>query len=160
MTVEQRLAELGLFLPAPIRLPPGVDLSFPWARRHGDLVFLSGHGPLRPDGSLAEPLGKVGAQVSPEQGYEAAKLTALAMLASLKREVGDLGKVASWLRVFGMVNTAPGFTTYPPVIDGFTHLITELYGAERGSHARSAIGVAGLPFDLPVEIEAVVSVTR
>ena len=157
-TIEKRLAAAGLVLPAAIRLPPDLKLGFPWARRHGDRVILSGHGPLMPDGSLAPPFGKVGAEVTPEDAYQAAQLTGLAMLASLKALLGDLDRVASWLRVFGMVNTAPGFAGYPSAINGFSDLIVSLYGEDRGSHARSAIGVAGLPFDLPVEIEAEVAV--
>jgi enamine deaminase RidA (YjgF/YER057c/UK114 family) len=106
------------------------------------------------DGTLAEPLGKVGAAVSLEQAYAAAQSTALGMLASLRRELGDLDRVTAWLRVFGMVNAAPGFTQTPAVINGFSDLILDLYGPEAGSHARSAIGVAELPLGIPVEIEA------
>ena len=104
------------------------------------------------------PLGKVGAEVSLEQGYEAARLTALSMLGSLKRTLGDLDRVTAWLRVFGMVNSAPSFTRQPAVINGFSDLILELYGAEAGQHARSAVGMAELPFGLPVEIEAEVEI--
>ncbi|WP_222853458.1 RidA family protein [Fodinicola acaciae] len=153
MRIERKLAELGLSLPAPLR-PTGVELPFPWVRVHGDRAFVSGHGPLAADGSLARPLGKVGDQVSAEQAYDAARLVALAMLSSLKQTLGDLDRVSAWLRVFGMVNTAPGFVHTPPVINGFSDLIIELWGPEAGSHARSAVGVAALPFDIPVEIEA------
>jgi enamine deaminase RidA (YjgF/YER057c/UK114 family) len=156
--VEAKLARLGLQLPAPIKLPPGVVLSFPWVRVHGDRAFVSGHGPLAVDGSLADPLGKVGQELTLEQGNEAAKLTGLAILASLKAALGDLDRVAAWLRVFGMVNCGPGFNRMPLVINGFTDLIVSLYGAERGGHARSAVGMAGLPFDMPVEIEAEVAI--
>ena len=115
--------------------------------------------PLRsPDGSFAPPFGKVGAEVSPEQGYQAARLTALSILATLKRELGDLDRVTGWLRVFGMVNSAPGFKQQPFVINGFTDLIVELYGSQRGRHARSAVGMAELPFGIPVEIEAEVAI--
>jgi enamine deaminase RidA (YjgF/YER057c/UK114 family) len=152
--IESQLQRLGLELPAPILLPPNVKLSFPWVRISGSRAYISGHGPLNSDGSIAGPLGKVGKGLSLEEGYHAARLTALAMLASLKVALGDLDRVDSWLRVFGMVNTDPSFNSYPLVINGFSDLIAEVYGGERGSHARSAIGVAGLPFDLPVEIEA------
>ena len=91
--IEARLNALGLQLPAPIRLPPGVVLGFPWVRVHGDRAFLSGHGALAPDGSIAHPLGKVGHDLTLELGYHAARLTGLAMLASLKAELGDLDKV-------------------------------------------------------------------
>ncbi len=152
--VEAKLAALGLQLPAPIKLPAGVELSFPWIRIHGDRAITSGHGPLNLDGSLAQPLGRVGEDITMKQGCHAARLTALAMLASLKAELGDLDRIVAWLRVFGMVNTSKSFTNYPAVIDGFSDLIVELYGVERGKHARSAVGMAGLPFGIPVEIEA------
>jgi enamine deaminase RidA (YjgF/YER057c/UK114 family) len=154
VNIENRLNRLGLELPDPMRLPPGVTLSFPWVRAHANRVFVSGHGPLRRDGSLAEPLGKVGREVSAEEAYEAARRTGLAMLASLRRELGDLDRITAWLRVFGMVNAAPGFNRMPAVINGFSDLIVELWGPEAGSHGRSAVGLAELPFDIPVEIEA------
>jgi enamine deaminase RidA (YjgF/YER057c/UK114 family) len=155
--IEKRLAELGLVLPDRMQLPPGAHLPFPWVRVHGNRAFVSGHGPLNPDGSLAAPLGKVGDQVSPEQAYEAARLTGLAMLASLRRELGDLDRVSAWLRVFGMVNAAPGFVALPAVINGFSDLVLRVWGEPAGSHARSAVGLAELPFGLPVEIEAEVA---
>ena len=158
MLIERRLADLGLRLPDPIQLPPGVTLSFPWVRVHGNRVFVSGHGPLRTDGSLAGPLGKVGEQVTAEEAYDAARLTALAVLASLRRELGDLDRVTAWLRVFGMINTAPGFAGTPAVINGFSDLILQLWGPEAGAHARSAVGLAELPFGIPVEIEAEVAI--
>jgi len=159
MKVEEKLEELGLVLPGPIKTPPGLVLPFAWVRVRGERAYVSGHGALNSDGSLAEPLGKVGAEVSEEQAYEAARLTALSMLGSLKRELGDLDRVAAWLRVFGMVNSAPGFDRQPNVINGFSDLILELYGPEAGDHARSAVGLAELPLGLPVEIEAEVEVT-
>ena len=157
--IERKLAGLGLQLPAPIKLPPNVVLNFPWVRLHGNRAFISGHGALAPDGSLAEPLGKVGEDLTPEQGYQSARLTGLAILASLKAVLGDLDRVEAWLRVFGMVNAGKGFNRFPLVINGFSDLIAELYGPERGGHARSAVGMAGLPFDLPVEIEAEVAIS-
>lgn len=159
MKVEEKLEELGLVLPDPIKTPPGLVLPFAWVRVRGDRAYVSGHGALDSDGSLAGPLGKVGAEVSEEQAYEAARLTALSMLGSLKRELGDLNRVAAWLRVFGMVNSAPGFDRQPDVINGFSDLILDLYGPEAGDHARSAVGLAELPLGLPVEIEAEVEVT-
>ena len=111
-----------------------------------------------PDGTLAMPLGKVGRELTIEQGYAAARLTALAILGSLKRALGDLDRVVAWGRVFGMVNSAPGFNRQPSVINGFSDLILELYGPEAGAHARSAVGMAELPFDIPVEIEGEVEV--
>jgi YjgF/chorismate_mutase-like, putative endoribonuclease len=158
MRIEHRLAELGFALPEPMRLPSGLALPFPWVRLWPGRAFVSGHGPLQPDGSLIATLGKVGAEVSEEQAYVAARATALAVLASLQRALGDLDRVTGWLRVFGMINTAPGFTRTPAVINGFSDLILDLWGPEAGSHARSAIGVAELPFGIPVEIEAEVAV--
>ena len=154
MDVEARLEEFGLVLSESIKTPPGLVLPFSWVRVHGDRAYVSGHVPLNPDGSFAGPFGKVGAKVSEEQGYEAARLAALAVLGSLKRELGDLDRVGAWLRVFGMVNSAPGFDRQPNVINGFSDLILELYGPEIGDHARSAVGMAGLPLGVPVEVEA------
>ena len=157
-TVEARLQALGLALPEPTKIPPGMKLPFAWVRVQGNRAYVSGHGPLNPDGSIAQPIGKVGKDLSLEQAYQAARLTALAILSSLKRELGDLDRVVAWLRVFGMVNSAPGFNLQPQVINGFSDLILELYGPERGLHARSAVGMAELPFDTPVEIEAEVEI--
>ena len=158
MRIERRLAELGLELPPPMQLPPGLALPFPWVRVWPGRAFISGHGPLLADGSLSPILGKVGRDVTEEQAYDAARLTALAVLASLQRALGDLDRVTGWLRVFGMVNTASGFTRAPAVINGFSDLILDLWGPDAGQHARSAIGVAELPFSLPVEIEAEIAV--
>jgi enamine deaminase RidA (YjgF/YER057c/UK114 family) len=156
--IECRLKELGLTLPEPMKLPPGVTLPFPWVRIHGNRAFISGHGPQNADGSLAQPLGKVGQEVSLEQANAAARLVGLSILASLKRELGDLDRVAVWLKVLGMVNSAPGFNQQPAVINGFTDLIVKVYGPQRGLHARSAVGMAQLPFDIPVEIEGEVEI--
>lgn len=151
--IEQRLTELGLTLPAPLQLPPGVTLPFPWVRIVGARALISGHGPTNASGALAPPFGKVGSDVSVEQACASAGLTALAVLGSLKRELGDLDRIAAWLRIFGMVNSAPGFNKQPAVINGFTDLIIKVFGPEKGAHARSAIGMAELPFNMPVEIE-------
>ena len=153
-TVDLRLKSLGLVLPESLKLPPGVVLPFPWVHVIGSRALISGHGPTNADGSLAVPLGKVGREVSEEQAYEAARLTALAILGSLKRELGDLDRIAGWVRVFGMVNSAPGFNRQPAVINGFTDLIVDVFGPEKGAHARSAVGLAELPFNIPVEVEA------
>ena len=153
-TIEDRLLALGLVLPEPIRPPAGVLLPFHFVRLAGRRAFISGHGPQNADGSIAAPLGKLGRELSVEQGYAAARLTALSILGSLKRTLGELDRVAAWGRVFGMVNSAPGFNRQPSVINGFSDLILELFGPEAGAHARSAVGLAELPFDIPVEIEA------
>jgi enamine deaminase RidA (YjgF/YER057c/UK114 family) len=156
-TINDRLVALGLQLPQPLKLPPGVKLPFPWVRIVGSRALISGHGPTDAEGNLAQPLGKVGVEVSEEQAYVAARLTGLAILGSLKRELGSLDRIACWIRIFGMVNSAPGFTRQPAVINGFTDLIVEVFGAERGAHARSAVGLAELPFRIPVEIEGEVA---
>jgi len=157
-TIESRLAALGLQLPAPLQVPPGVKLPFQFVRVAGSRAYISGHGPQNTDGSIAQPLGKLGRELTVEQGYKAARLTALAILGNLERELGDLDRIRAWTRVFGMVNSAPGFNQQPLVINGFSDLILELFGPDRGAHARSAVGMAELPFDLPVEIEAVVEI--
>ena len=151
--VDQRLAELGLTLPPAYQAPPEARLPFQVVRIVRDRAFIAGHGPQHPDGSQAGPFGKVGADVTVEQAYQAAKLTALSMLGSLHRALGDLDRITAWGRVFGMVNCAPGFNRMPAVINGCSDLILELFGPEVGAHARSAVGMAGLPFDIPVEIE-------
>ena len=127
-------------------------MPFQFVRVIGSRAMISGHVPQRQDGSLAEPLGKLGRELSLEQGYVAARLTALSILGSLKRTLGDLDRVTAWSRVFG-VNSAAGFNQQPRVINGFSELILELFGPEVGAHSRSAIGVAELPFNVPVEIE-------
>jgi len=158
MKIEAKLEALGLVLPEPLKAPPGMRLPFAPVRIRGNRAYISGHGPQTPDGSVAGPLGKVGAEVSLEEAYQSARLTALSILGSLKRALGDLDRVTAWLRVFGMVNSAPGFTQQPAVINGFSDLILELYGAEAGQHARSAVGMAGLPLGMPVEIEAEIEI--
>ena len=158
MKIEAKLEALGLVLPEPLKAPPGMRLPFAFVRVHGNRAFISGHGPQNPDGSLAQPLGKVGSDLTVEEGYQAARLVALTILGSLKRTLGDLDRVTAWLRVFGMVNSAPGFTQQPSVINGFSDLILELYGPEAGQHARSAVGMAELPAGIPVEIEAEVEI--
>ena len=159
MQIESILEELGLVLPEPLKAPPGMRLPFASVRVRGNRAYIAGHGPQDLDGSLAKPLGKVGADLSLEEGYQAARLVALSILGSLKGTLGDLDRVTAWLRVFGMVNSAPGFTQQPSVINGFSDLILELYGMEAGQHARSAVGLAELPFGIPVEIEAEVEIS-
>lgn len=157
MQIEEQLANMGLQLPPPIKAPAGVKLPFAFVRVYAGQAYISGHGPQNEDGSLAGPFGKVGVDLSVEQGYEAAKLVGLSMLGSLKRELGDLDRISAWLRVHGMVNCGPDFSQQPAVINGFSDLILSLY-AERGAHARSAVGMAALPFNMAVEIEAMVAI--
>jgi len=151
--IEKKLQALGLVLPPPVKPPAGVVLPFQFVRLVGTRAYISGHGPQNPDGTIAAPFGKVGRDLTIEQGYAAARLTALSILGSLRRALGDLDRITHWSRVFGMVNSAAGFGMQPAVINGFSDLILELYGSEAGGHARSAVGMAELPFNIPVEIE-------
>ncbi|HEX6614356.1 MAG TPA: RidA family protein [Rhodanobacteraceae bacterium] len=156
--IETRLAELGLSLPPAVKPPTGIVLPFRFVRVLGNRALVSGHSPQAADGSVAGPFGKVGRDLTVEQGYQAAQLTALSMLGSLQRELGDLDRVKNWVRVFGMVNSAPGFIRQPAVINGCSDVILQLWGEEAGAHARSAVGMAELPFGIPVEIEAEVEI--
>jgi enamine deaminase RidA (YjgF/YER057c/UK114 family) len=154
--MEAKLNGLGLKLPEGLKVPSNVKTPPAWVLKRGDKVYLSGHGPQNTDGSVAGPFGKVGAEVSVEQGYEAAKLAGLSILGSLKRELGSLFLVTAWLQVRVMINSVPGFTKTTDVANGFSDLILTLYGPKIGMHARSAIGVQALPMGLPVIIEGLV----
>lgn len=158
--IESRLSALGLLLPAATQPPPGVVLPFEAVRIVGTRALISGHGPTHADGTIAGPLGKLGQELTVEQGYAAARLTGLAILGSLQRALGDLDRIAAWGRVFGMVSSAPGFIRQPSVINGFSDLILEVFGPDVGAHARSAVGMAELPFGIPVEIEGEVVLHR
>jgi YjgF/chorismate_mutase-like, putative endoribonuclease len=157
--IEDRLKELGLVLPPALQPPPGVVLPFQAVRIVGGRALIAGHGPQAPDGKVAQPLGKVGREVSLEQAVTAARLTGLSILGSLQRALGDLDRITAWSRVFGMVNSAPGFNSQPSVINGFSHLILEVFGPTVGAHSRSAVGMAELPFNIPVEIEGEVEIS-
>jgi len=152
--IEARLDALGIVLPPPLKVPAGVVLPFQFVRVSGARAWIAGHGPQAPDGSVAQPIGKVGRELTVDEGRAAARLVGISILASLKRALGDLDRVVAWTRVFGMVNSAPGFNRQPQVINGFSELILDLYGPDVGAHSRSAVGMAELPFDIPVEIEA------
>ena len=152
--VEQRIKDLGLVLPAPLQIPPGVNVPLAMIKVLGKRVLVSGHGPQEPDGSIAQPLGQVGSDLTAEQGAAAARKVALAMLGTIQREIGDLGRIDCWVKVFGMVNSAPGFTGQTAVVNGFSEQIIEIFGDECGLATRSAVGMAGLPFGIPVEVEA------
>ena len=156
--IAEKLDSLGLVLPESLKLPPGVTLPFPWVSVRGDRAFVSGHGPQELDGSVAGPFGQVGTDVSLEEAQELARKTALAMIGSLRRELGDLDRITGWCRIFGMVNSAPGFERQPDVINGFTEIIVAVFGPDIGRHTRSAVGMAGLPFRIAVEVEAEVLV--
>ena len=151
MSAETRLTELGIELPEPLP-PAGLYVG---AVRTGQLLFLSGAGPVRPDGSIVT--GKVGRDLDAEAGRAAARLTGLQLLATMRAELGSLDRVGRVVKILGMVNGAPGFNRTPQVIDGCSELFIEVFG-EAGRGARSAVGLAELPFDIAVEIEAVVEV--
>ncbi|QRR00574.1 RidA family protein [Dyadobacter sandarakinus] len=151
--VEKRLTELGVTLP---KLNPSKG-NLLRAVRVGNLVYLSGHGPDKPGGG--QILGKVGDNLTVEQGKEAARLCGIALLASLKEEIGDLNKVKRIVKVLGLVNATPTLTQQPQVINGFTDFMVEVFG-DAGKHARSAFGVASLPSGIAVEIEMIVEVAE
>ena len=151
MRIEARLAELGLTLPPRLTMP-GVKLPFDSVRVIGDRAVISGHGAQGPDGELIGPFGKVGDELTVEQGYAAARGVALSMLASLQRTLGDLDRIVAWVKLLGMVNCTPDFDRQPAVINGASDLILEVFG-DAGRHARSAVGVGALPWRIPVEIE-------
>jgi enamine deaminase RidA (YjgF/YER057c/UK114 family) len=151
MQVEKRLEELGLALPP----PPKPAANYVTAVRTGNLIFLAGHGPRQPDGTYLT--GKVGRELTIEQGYEAARLVALNLLSTLKATIGDLDRVRRVAKVLCMVNCDPDFGDQPRVANGCSDLFVQVFG-EKGRHARSAVGMGSLPFNIPVEIEAVVEV--
>jgi hypothetical protein len=159
MEIERRLGEMGLELPDPMRLPPGVRIPFAWVRVRGNRAFVSGHGALQGNGSPAGPFGKVPTAVSLEHAQESARLATLAVLSSLRASLGDLDRVTAWLMVNGYVNAEPGYAETTAVMNPSSDLIVGLYGAEAGSHARTAIGVATVPLNLPVVIAAEVEIS-
>jgi enamine deaminase RidA (YjgF/YER057c/UK114 family) len=151
---ESRLAELGLLLPEPPKMPEGVATAFSWVRLVGDRVMVSGHGPLNADGSPAGPFGQVPAEVTLEQATNSARLTALSILGSVRVAIGDLDRITAWVSVTGFVQAEPGYAKTTAVLNGFSQLILDVFGQEVGQHARTAIGVAALPLNLPVVIAA------
>jgi enamine deaminase RidA (YjgF/YER057c/UK114 family) len=152
--VDARLRELGIGLPEP---PPPVA-NYVRAVRAGNLVFLSGHGTR--EGGEYRYLGKLGRDLTTEEGYRAARLVMLNCLASLKEEIGDLDRVKRIVKLLGMVNSAPDFIQQPQVINGASDLLVAVFGPERGTHARSAVGMGSLPMGMSVEIEMIVEVER
>jgi hypothetical protein len=142
MEIKAKLEERGIVLPGMIKPYSGVQVRFAWVRVRGNRAYVSPHMALNAGGSVAVPCGKVGAEISLKQAREAARGAALAMLASLKHDLGDLVRVTAWLTVTGLINAAPGFTGNTEVLNGFSELILDLHGEEVGSHARVALGVA------------------
>ena len=151
MAIEAKLSQMGLKLPAAGR----PVANYVPAVRSGNLIFLSGHGPVLDDGSLIT--GKVGADLTLDEGYNAARQVALILLASLKSEIGDLDRVRRVVKLLGMVNCRPDFTDHPKVINGASDLLVELFG-DKGKHARSAVGMNALPMNIAVEIEMIVEI--
>ena len=151
-TVDEKIKQLGLELP-PVSKPIANYVKYV---RTGNLIFLAGHGPLKTDGTNIT--GKVGKELSIEQGYEAAKIAALSLIATLKDALGgDLSKVKRIVKVNGYVNCLPDFTDHPKVINGCSDLLVALFG-EKGKHARAAMGMVALPSNIAVEIEMIVEV--
>jgi enamine deaminase RidA (YjgF/YER057c/UK114 family) len=148
---EARLKALGITLPP----APAPVASYVPAVRTGNLVFLAGQGPL--SGGKPTITGKVGAEVTEEQGYKAARETILTSLAALRAEIGSLDRVRRVVKLVGWVNSAPGFTRQPWAINGASDLLVEIFG-DAGKHARSSVGANELPFNIPVEIEIIVEV--
>ncbi len=149
---EEKLAQLGVTLPD----SPSPIANYVPAVRTGNLLFLSGVGPAAgPDGKV--PAGKVGSDLTVEEGYEAARLVGINLLARLKAELGDLDRVTLVVKLLSMVNSSPDFTQPPAVANGCSDLLVEVFG-EKGRHARSAVGMAALPNNIPVEIEMIVEV--
>lgn len=149
-TAEDRLQALGLTLPAP--LPPGG--TYVPARRDGNLIYISGQGPRKPDGS--RHVGKVGADISIEEACDHARIAALALLSVAKLDAGSLERIR-FLKIFGMVNAAPNFGDHAKVINGCSDLLVAVLG-DNGRHARSAVGMGSLPGGMTVEIEAVIRI--
>lgn len=152
MGAEARLAELGIELPA-----AGQPVAnYRMAVRSGNLLFVAGHGPAQRDGVKVR--GKVGADLDLAEAREAARLVGVNLLATVREELGSLDAVGRVVKLLGMVNCAPGFDQTPEVIDGCSDLLVDVFGPEAGSHARSAVGMAELPYGLAVEIEMIVEV--
>jgi len=165
ITPSARIEALGIALPKPWgrtfstrpkpwTIGPGVQVYAEFVRVVGRRVTISGHLPLDDDGGVAGPYGRVGAEVSLEQAQACAERVALGILASLKLELGSLDRVGAWVRLFGMVNAAPDFHDYPSVVNAASRIIYDVFGDDVGRHSRVAIGVGGLPLNVPVEIEA------
>jgi enamine deaminase RidA (YjgF/YER057c/UK114 family) len=158
-TPEEKITALGLTLPAPSKLPPTLQLPFAFVNVRGDRAEFSGHPKSAPDGSIAGPYGVVGTDLTTDQAYEAARDVALSVLANIKAEIGELSRITGCVRVFGMVTSAPGYSDQHLVLNGFSDLIIKVFGPDVGRHARSAIGVAGLPLGFAMEIEGEVLIS-
>lgn len=149
--IESRLEELDVTLPEPL-VPPG---TFQLVKVHAGLAYIAGHGPF--DGATPLVQGLVGRDLTVDEAYQAARLTGLSMLASLKRELGELDRVTQWIRAVGYVHCAPDFGQNATVVDGFSDLILELWG-DAGRHARSAPGQGPSPLNVPIIVDAIAAV--
>lgn len=158
MHIERRIAELGFVLPEAAQAPPGFQFSFEWVRVRGNRVYVSGHSPQNADGTLAGPFGPVPSVVSLDAATDAARDTALAVLGSVRRAIGDLDRISAWLTVSGMVNADHHFTQTTTAVNGFSDLILQVFGPEIGAHARTAIGVAALPMNNAVVVSAEIEI--
>jgi len=158
VTPDERLIELGIELPPAPVMSPTVAGRFAMTRRSRGYLYVSGWGPIV-DGQVVYT-GKVGSDLTLEEGYAAARLTGLGILATVRQELGSLDGVAQWVKLLGMVNCAPGFTQTPAVINGCSELLVEVFGPERGLHARSAVGMAELPQGMAVEVEAILEIAE
>jgi enamine deaminase RidA (YjgF/YER057c/UK114 family) len=154
MQVEAKLEELRLALPPKSEPRPDFPTPFTRLRIRGNRIFVAGQGPKDADGGYAGPWGKVPSEVTLEQGQDAARKVALAMLGDLKRELGDIDRISAWMMVHGYVNADPGYGKTTLVMNGFSDLILKLFEQEIGDHARSSIGVAALPNNVPVIVAA------
>ncbi len=154
MGPEQRIIELGLALPAAPKLPPHITIPFEWVRIFGDRAFVSGHGALTDDGAPMGPFGRVPSEVPLEQAQASAKAAALAVLSAIRRAIGSLDRVRAWLMVNGFVNADVGYAQTTAVVNPFSEVILDVFGPDQGAHARTAIGVAALPLNLPVVMTA------
>lgn len=158
MDIEQRLNDRGVSLPAPVALPAGIEIPFAWVRVRKDRAYVSGHGALDENGTPTGPFGRIPGQVSLGEAQHSACLAVLAILAGLKGALGDLDRVSAWLTLSGYVQAEAGYSQTTAVMNPCSELILDLYGPEAGMHARSAIGVAALPLNLPVVISAEVEI--
>jgi enamine deaminase RidA (YjgF/YER057c/UK114 family) len=149
---EARIQELHLTLPA----PPKPVAKYKTAVLVGNVLYVSGHGPLKADGKMIQ--GRVGADLTPEQGKEAARVTGLAILSTVRHTIGSLDKVKRLVKTLGMVNSTPEFKDHPQVINGFSELMAEVFGEDAGVGARSAVGMGSLPANIPVEVECIFEV--
>ena len=159
MTPEQKIEDMGLSLPPPVKLPEGLTLPFSMINVRGQRAVFSGHPRHGMDGALNGPFGRLGEGMTTDEGYQAARDIGLSVLANLRAEIGDLSRVTGFVRVFGMVTSTPDFKEQHLVVNGFSDLILSIFGPDIGRHARSALGVASLPMGFAMEIEGEVLIS-